>query len=84
MKKTIIKILLPLFAGSATSAFATTQVSTQTGIGTLTWFFIGFGVMVLVFQAAPAIVVFLSILKGLFSSSPTEASFSPWKGKLNK
>lgn len=84
MKMSGIKALLPLLVGTATSSFAATYGSEQTGSSMLTWFFIGFGIMVLVFQVAPAIVMFFSMVKGIFSSSPAEASFSPWKGKTDK
>lgn len=50
----------------------------------LIWFLIGFGVMVLLFQAAPAIVMFFTMLRGVFSSTSPEASFSLQKGKSGK
>jgi len=84
MKISGMKVLLPLLVGTATSSFAATYSSEQTGSGMLTWFFIGFGIMVLVFQVVPAVMMFFSMVKGIFSSSPAEASFSPWKGKTDK
>jgi hypothetical protein len=51
----------------------------QVGNGMLIWCFIGFGMLVLLFQATPAMITFYSMLKGLFSTSPSEATFSPFK-----
>jgi len=82
--KTALKILVPILAGSATASFAATTGLEQGSNGMLAWFFIGFGVMVVLFQAAPAIVMFASMMKGLFSSNPAEASFSPFKSKGEK
>jgi hypothetical protein len=82
--KTALKILVPILAGSATASFAATTGLEQGSNGMLVWFFIGFGVMVVLFQAAPAIVMFASMMKGLFSSNPAEASFSPFKSKGGK
>lgn len=83
MKK-VMKILVPIVAGSATAASAAASGAEPAGNGILVWFFIGFGVMVILSQAAPAIIMFASMMKGLFSSNPAEASFSPFKGKGNK
>ena len=83
MKWNAIKMLIPLLTGSATSAFASAQGAEQ-GNGMLVWFLIGFGVMVVLFQATPAAIMFFSMIKGLFSTDPSEASFSPWKGKSPK
>lgn len=84
MKAALLKILIPLCAGSTSSAFAAAQSPEQGGNGVLVWFLIGFGVMVLLFQAAPAMVMFVSMLKGLFSSTLSEASLSPQKSKSGK
>lgn len=82
--KTAVKILVPILAGSATASFAATTGLKQGGNSMLVWFFIGFGVMVVLFQAAPAIVMFASMIKGLFSSNPAEVSFSPLKSNGRK
>lgn len=84
MKATIIKSVLALLAGSCSTAFA--SIGTL-GMGTnsvLVWFFIGFGVMIVLFQAAPALITFSAIVRGLFSTSPSTATFSPWKSKNDK
>lgn len=82
--KAAAKTLVPMLTGSATASFAATTGLEQGGNGMLVWFFIGFGVMLVLFQAAPAIVMFASMMKGLFSSNPAEATFSPFKGKGEK
>lgn len=81
---TVLKLLITIAAGSATAASAAASGVDHGGNSMLIWFFIGFGVMVVMFQAAPAVVMFASMMKGLFSSNPAEASFSPFKGKGNK
>ena len=83
MKSTILKILIPLFAGSAVPAFAAVSRPLHGG-GVMIWFFIGFGVMVLLFQTAPAIVMFFSMLKGVFSRSSLETSLSSQKVRGGK
>ena len=81
MKVAFLKFLIPLLAGTASSAFASTNSMDQGGNGMLVWFFIGFGVMVLLFQAAPAMVMFFSMMKGLFSNTISEVPLSAQKGK---
>lgn len=86
MKKTVLTLITPLLAGSAGSAAAAVSSASadKVGSGMLIWFFIGFAVMLLLFQAAPALVTFYSMMKGLFSSCPSEASFSPFKSGKNR
>ncbi len=86
MKKTVPTLITSLLAGSAASAVAASSSASaeQAGSGMLIWFFIGFAVMVLLFQATPALVTFVSMLKGLFSSDPADASFSPFKSGKNR
>lgn len=85
MKTIVLTLIAPLLAGSAGSAAAavTSAAADKAGSGMLIWFFIGFAVLVLLFQAAPALVTFCSMLRGLFSTSPAEASFSPFKSGKN-
>jgi len=84
MKTTIMKTMILVLAGSTTSAFAAANKLGQNDSGMLVWFLIGFGVMVILFQAAPAMVMFFSMLKGLFSNKASEASFSLPKGRIAK
>lgn len=81
MRTQTIQAAVILLSSFSTAAYAATGSIAQNSGGLLVWLLIGFGVMVLLFQAAPAMVMFLSMLKGLFSSDPAEASFSPFKGK---
>ena len=69
MKTRILHFLFPLVGGTATSAFASTDGSLHDGGGPLTWFFIGFGALVLMLQAVPAAIMLYSMLKGIFSPS---------------
>lgn len=84
MKTTIMKIMIPVLAGSTTSAFAAANKLGQDGSGMLVWFLIGFAVMVMLFQAAPAIVMFISMLKALFLSNASEEPPSLLKGRACK
>lgn len=84
MKTTLMKIMIPVLAGSATSAFAAVKNLGKDDSGMLVWFLIGFGVMVMLFQAAPAIVMFISMLKGLFSRNTSEVSLSLQKSRISK
>ena len=74
MHVSLLKIVAPLLSGGASAVLAGSE-------GMLLWFLIGFGIMVVLLQAVPALFVFVSILKGLFSSDPAEARFSPFRGK---
>ena len=83
MHTIVFKLRVPLLVGTATSAFAASTAGLA-GHSMLVWFFIGFGAMILMFQAAPAMIMFCSMLKGLFSTNPVETTFSPLKGKHYK
>ncbi len=75
MKARIINLLVTLSACSATSAFASNSGVSDSG-GPLVWFFIGFGALVLMFQAVPAAILLYSMLKAVFSSSRSSAATS--------
>lgn len=68
MKTRISHFLFALVGGSATSAFAANNTLSDGG-SPLIWFFIGFGALVLMVQAVPALVMLYSMAKALFSSS---------------
>lgn len=74
MKTTIVKWAIALAGAGATTAFAATTGIAGEGSGPLVWAFIGFGVMVIMLQAVPALILFASMLKGLFTSSDKEAT----------
>lgn len=79
--KTAAKLLLPLLTGSATAAFAAARSTETGGDGVLMWFLIGFGVMVLLFQTVPALVMFFSLVKGLLADPQVTTSSPALKGK---
>lgn len=64
MSTTILSLLL-----SGTYALASTKGGTGEELSFMATLFIGFGVMILVFQTIPAILLFSGLLKGLFSSA---------------
>ena len=74
MKTTILKTVLVLLGAGVSSAFAASTGAAADGGGPLVWFFIGFGAMVIMLQAVPALILFVSMLKGLFAASDKEAA----------
>ncbi len=74
MKTTMIKILIAIIGAGAASAFAATSGVAGEGSGPLAWFIIGFGVLIIMMQAVPAMILFVSMLRGLFSSSEKEVT----------
>lgn len=74
MKTNMIKTLIALFVAGATSAFAATSGAAGEGSGPQVWAFLGFAVMVVMLQAVPALILFVSMLRGLFSSAEKEAT----------
>jgi hypothetical protein len=73
MKTNIIKMVIALLGACSASAFAANTGVAGEGGGPLVWFFIGFGVLVVMLQAVPAVILFVSMLRGLFSTSEKEA-----------
>lgn len=67
MKTTIVKTVIALCGAGASAVFAATSGLTDDGSGLLIWSLIGFGVMIIMLQAVPALILFVSLLKGLFS-----------------
>jgi hypothetical protein len=74
MKAKITKLVIALTGAGATSAYAAATNSATEGSGLLVWFLIGFGVLVVMLQAVPALVMFVSMLKGLFGSTDKPAT----------
>jgi len=74
MKTNMIKTLVALFVAGAASAFAATSGVASEGSGPLVWVFLGFTVLVVMMQAIPALILFVSMLRGLFSPSEKEAT----------
>jgi hypothetical protein len=73
MKTNITKIVIALLGAYAASSFAATTGAVEEGSSPLVWFFIGFGVLVIMLQAVPAMILFVSMLRGLFSPHAKEA-----------
>ena len=61
-----MRILLSLVVGSASAAYAAIGAPSE-GAGLLTYCFVGFFAMIVVFQLVPAMVLFAGMVKGLFS-----------------
>jgi hypothetical protein len=78
MKTTIIKTVIALIGAGATTAYAASNNIAGEGSGPLVWFLIGFGAVVILLQAVPALVMFASMIKGLFS--PADKSATVHKG----
>ncbi|GAB7026916.1 hypothetical protein [Geotalea toluenoxydans] len=64
MKSTIKNALLA-FMGSISTAFAANGAE-KTEPSLLLYLFLGFGALIIVFQAIPGIMLFFSMLKGIF------------------
>ena len=76
MKTLITKMVIALIGAGSAAAFASNTGMTSEGNGQLVWAFIGFGVMVILLQAVPAMILFASMLKGLFSGSDKEVTLT--------
>lgn len=69
MKSLTTKTAIAFFGGLITSAHAATSGTGNEGNGILIWFLIGFAALIIMLQAVPALVMFGSIVKGIFSPS---------------
>lgn len=76
MKILIAKMVIALIGAGSAAAFASGAGMTTEGAGLLVWAFIGFGVMVIALQSVPAMVLFASMLKGIFSSTDKEVTLT--------
>jgi len=83
MKTPLLKIFTTIFASIAAFACASVWCVEQSGNGMLVWGFIGLTAVILSSQAAPAVVVFFSMVKDLFFGIPSEVSLSIMKSKSN-
>ena len=61
-----LRILLSMAVGSASVVYAATGAPNE-GAGLLTYCFVGFFAMIIVFQLVPAMILFAGMIKGLFS-----------------
>ncbi|MDD2309137.1 MAG: hypothetical protein PHH91_06100 [Desulfuromonadaceae bacterium] len=69
MKTNMIKTVIALVVASATSAYAAVTGAAGEGSGPLVWLFIGFCALIVMLQAVPAVILFISMVRGLFSAS---------------
>lgn len=67
MKNIIKKVLFALAVG-VTSAYAANGSESE-GMGLMTMLFLGFLAVIIVFQSIPAVLLFFSMLRGLFNLS---------------
>ncbi|MDY0300610.1 MAG: hypothetical protein RBQ99_03370 [Trichlorobacter sp.] len=68
MKSTTLKTGLAFLVASSSTAYAATSGAASEGSGLLVWFLIGFAALVVILQGIPAVVMFASMLKGLFGT----------------
>lgn len=68
MKSTILKTGLAFMVASSSSVYAANSGTTSESSGLLIWFLIGFAALVVILQGIPAVVMFASMIKGLFGS----------------
>jgi hypothetical protein len=61
-----MQILISMVAGSTSAAYAAVGTQNEGG-GVLTYFFIGFFALIIVSQLLPAMIIFFSLVKGIFS-----------------
>ena len=66
---------------TGTQALASTGGSDTGGIGLLATFFIAFGVLVVLFQFIPGILLLVGILKGMFSGAKKPSDDAVEHGK---
>lgn len=67
MKTTTATIMALLV--TATQALATGQGSSTEGLSLFATIFMAFGVMIVLFQLIPGVMLFVGMLKGLFSTT---------------
>ncbi|SNB48082.1 hypothetical protein [Geobacter sp. DSM 9736] len=73
MKTTIKNLPFAIFTGFASAAYAAGGAETE-GFSLILVLFIAFGALIVVFQLFPGTMLFMSMIKGLFSSVKEEAS----------
>lgn len=72
-----ISSIATALAVTATQAMAAGGTPEGEGIGILAACFIGFGVMIIMFQFIPGIMLMVGMIKGLFSLGQKEAKETP-------
>lgn len=71
--KTIIATTLSLLI-TATKVLAIGNTGTGEGLGLLATFLIAFGILVVLFQLLPGLMLFAGMVKGLFSSAENKTN----------
>ena len=61
-----MQMLISMVAGSTSAAYAAVGTHND-GAGVLTYFFIGFFALIIVSQLVPAMILFFSLVRGVFS-----------------
>ena len=61
-----MQMLISMVAGSTSAAYAAVSIHND-GAGVLTYFFIGFFALIIVSQLVPAMILFFSLVRGVFS-----------------
>ncbi len=79
MKATVRNTLLSLL-GSSSMAFAAGGPETE-GSGFLLALFLGFGALIILFQTIPGLILFGSMMKGIFSAFTSKATKATDDGK---
>ena len=62
-----MRMLITMMAGSTSAAYAATSVQGE-GMGILAYAFIGFFALIIVSQLVPATILFIGMVRGLFSA----------------
>jgi hypothetical protein len=62
-----MKLLATMMICSTSTAYAANSAQSE-GAGILTYFFIGFFALIIVSQLVPAMILFVGMIKGLFTS----------------
>lgn len=74
MSATILSLLI-----SATYALASGSGANGEGLSFLATLFIGFGILIIVFQTVPALLLFTGLVKGLLSPADKKANATAGK-----
>ena len=61
-----MQMLISMVADSTSAAYAAVSTHNE-GAGVLTYFFIGFFALIIVSQLVPAMILFFSLVRGVFS-----------------
>ncbi|MDK9718973.1 MAG: hypothetical protein OEL57_13880 [Trichlorobacter sp.] len=71
MKANSIHLMVAILCSVSTSAYAASAGVGGEEAGLLIWALIGFGVLVVMMQAVPAMVMLYAMLKGVFAPADT-------------